>query len=201
MILGFINQVFPNSFWGWASTIFSSLAIIIFIFSSSLQNKKKILLVQVLGHVLLGISEFISNAFSSIIQELISISRNILVYFNKNTKIVNIILIAIGVIFGTYCALFGKNTFTPWKGLDEIHWYSFLPIIANLEYSVAVMIDGISVKWLKLSFAISSFMWAISFMMQGAGLFISGCLNSLNGCAALLSFFMILYKEHKEKTN
>lgn len=199
MILGFIDQVFPTSFWGWMSTIFSSLAIIIFIFSACLQSKKNILLVQVLGHILLGIGEFISNAFSSIIQEIISITRNILVYFNKNTKIVNLILIAIGVIFGGYCALFGKNTFTPWKGMDEIHWYSFLPIIANFEYSVAVMIDDISVKWLKLSFSISSFMWAVCFMIQGAGLFISGFLNGLNGCAALIAFIKLQCKEHKEK--
>lgn len=195
MILGFISQIFPNTFWGWASTIFSSFAILIFIFSSSLTSKKKILLVQVLGHILLGIGEFISNAFSSIIQEFISITRNILVYFNKNTKAVNIALIALGIAFGTYCALYGKNTFTPWKGLDEIHWYSFLPILANAEYSIAVMINGISVKWLKLSFALSAFMWAICFMIQGAGLFISGLLNGLNGCAALVSFFKLQFKK------
>ena len=198
MLLGFIEQVFPNSALGWVSTIFSSLAILIFVFSSMLPSKNKIIIVQCLGHILLGIGEFISNAFSSIIQEIISITRNVLVYFNKNTKIVNLLLISLGVLFGTYCAFFGTNTFTPWKGLDKIHWYSFLPIIANLEYSIVVMAKNLDVKWLKLSFAISSFLWATCFMLQGAGLFISGVLNAINGTCALISFIRLSILEKRD---
>ena len=197
MILSFWDHIFPNTVLGWISPIFSSLAILIFIISSLLKTKKNILLIQGLGHILLAISEFISNAWASIVQEIISLTRNGLVYFKKNTKVVNTVLIVLGVVIGIYCGIMGTNTFTPWKGIDPAKWYGYLPIIANLEYSIVVCDNRLNAKWLKLSFAISSLLWAISFMMQGSGLFLSGLLNAILGCIAFGAFIKMCIKEKK----
>lgn len=201
MILSFWDHIFPNTVLGWISTIFSSLAILIFIISSLLKTKKNILLIQGLGHILLAISEFISNAWASIVQEIISLTRNGLVYFKKNTKVVNTVLIVLGVVIGIYCGIMGTNTFTPWKGIDPAKWYGYLPIIANLEYSIVVCDNRLNAKWLKLSFAISSLLWAISFMMQGSGLFLSGLLNAILGCIALGAFIKMCIKEKRDCKN
>ena len=201
MFLGFWEHIFPNTLLGWISTIFSSLAILIFIISSSFKSKKNMLFIQVVGHVLLAIGEFISNAWASIVQEIISITRNGLVYFSKNTKIVNYVLIILGVAVGLYCGIMGKNTFTPWKGIDPAKWYGYLPIIANLEYSIVVCDNRLDAKWLKLSFSISSLLWALSFMLQGSGLFLSGMLNAILGCVAAAAFVKMCIKDKEESSS
>ncbi len=202
MILDFWSHVFPKTTLEWVATIFSTLAVIVFIVSVTFKNKNKILIIQVLSHILLGIGEFISKAWASIVQEVISIIRNILVYFHKNTKLINYILIILGVLIGLYCGLMGQNTFTPWKGWDPAKWYGYLPVIANLEYSIVVCNSKLNAKWLKLALAISSWLWGLSFMLQGAGLFLSGILNAINGCAAFIAFIrMSIHKNENEVNN
>lgn len=192
MLLSLFDQMIPSNAIGWIGTIISTIAVITFIVSSGFNNKKLILLIQSVGHVLLGISEFLSKSFSSIVQEIISITRNVFVYFGKNTKIVNYVLISAGVIFGTYCCIFGLNWFHPTRGVD-FAWYNILPIIANAEYSIVVMKEGLDVKWIKLSFAVSSYLWALCFMLTGPGLFFSGFLNAINGTVALVAFIRIQF--------
>lgn len=201
MILNFWKQVFPETPLEWVATIFSTLAVIVFIVSATFKNKNKILIIQVLAHILLGIGEFISKAWASIVQEIISILRNILVFFHKNTKWVNYTLILLGVLIGLYCGLMGQNTFTPWKGWDPAKWYGYLPVIANLEYSIVVCNSKLNAKWLKLALAISGWLWGLSFMLQGAGLFLSGILNTINGCAAFLAFISMSIHKKQEKTD
>lgn len=192
MLLSIINQMIPSNAIGWIGTIISTIAVITFIVSSGFDNKNLILKIQCVGHVLLGISEFLSKSFSSIVQEIISITRNVFVYFGKNTKIVNYVLISAGIIFGTYCCILGQNWYKPWNGID-FAWYNILPIFANAEYSIIVMKEGLDVKWIKLSFAVSSYLWALCFMLTGPGLFFSGFLNAINGTVALVAFIKIQF--------
>ena len=190
-----LSEYLPSGPLEIIATILSTIAVVIFIIAATLKSKNKVILSQSVAHVFLIFSEAVSGAWSSIVQDSISLVRNVCVYFKKNTKVVNIILITVGAVVGIYANIFTENFFTPWKGINLGPWYGFLPVIANLEYSVVILKKDIKVKWIKLSFAISSFLWAITFILMGKALILSGILNLITGVVALVSFIKIIIKK------
>ena len=71
---------------------------VMFIISAAIKSKKKVLINQSAAQVFLIFSEAVSHAWSSIIQDVVALVRNILVYFKKNTKNINILLIVLGLV-------------------------------------------------------------------------------------------------------
>ena len=179
------------------ATILSTIAVIIFIIAATLKNKNKVILSQSVAHVFLIFSEAVSGAWSSIVQDSISLVRNACVFFKKNTKVVNIVLITIAALVGIYANIFSTNFFTPWKGISLSPWYGYMPVIANLEYSIVVLKKDIDVKWIKLSFAISSFLWGTTFILMGKALVLSGILNLGTGIVSLISFINLSRKKEE----
>lgn len=186
-----IKEFLPSGLLEIIATILSTIAVIIFIIAATLKSKNKVILNQSIAHVFLIFSEAVSGAWSSIVQDSISLIRNICVYFKKNTKTVNVILITLGAVVGVYANIFSTNFFTPWKGINLSPWYGYLPVIANLEYSIVVLKKDVDVKWIKLSFAVSSFLWGITFILMGKALILSGILNLGTGIVALISFISL----------
>lgn len=180
-------------------TILGAIAVMIFIFSALIKSKKKIILVQCLAHIFLAISEGISKLFSAIVQEVISLTRNIAVYFNKNPKWFNISLISLGTGLGIYANIFGENFFTPWQGIDIQGWYAYLPVIANLQFSIIMMNPNLGAKWLKLAVGLNGVLWSVSFLIQGGAVLLSGILNAISGIVNLVAFFIIIIRERKNK--
>ena len=87
--------------------------------------------------------------------------------------------------------VFGSNFFTPWKGAELSPWYGYLPVLANLEYSIVILKKDINIKWIKLSFGISCFLWGITFLIMGKALIISGILNMITGIVSVVSFIKL----------
>lgn len=196
-----IMEYLPHTGLEIAATILSTIAVIIFIVAATLENKNKVILSQSIAHIFLIFSEAVSGAWSSIVQDSISLVRNVCVYFKKNTNIVNIILITLGAMVGIYANLFTDNFFTPWNGLKIGQWYGYLPVIANLEYSVVVLKKDIKVKWIKLAFAISSCLWGLTFVLTGKALILSGILNFITGLVALWSFISMCKSNNLNEKN
>lgn len=194
-----LSEYLPSEPLEIVATILSTIAVIIFIFAVTLKNKNKVILSQSVAHIFLIFSEAVSGAWSSIVQDSISLVRNVCVYFKKNTKIVNIILITLAAVVGIYANIFTENFFTPWKGINMGPWYGFLPVIANLEYSIVILKKDINVKWIKLSFAISSFLWGSTFILMGKGLVLSGILNFATGIVSLISFVKMTFTKEINK--
>ena len=190
-----LSEYLPSGPLEIIATILSTIAVIIFIIAATLKSKNKVILSQSVAHIFLVFSEAVSGAWSSIVQDSISLVRNVCVYFKKNTKVVNIILITVGAVVGIYANIFTDNFFTPWKGISLGPWYGYLPVIANLEYSVVILKKDIDVKWIKLSFAVSSFLWGITFILMGKALILSGILNFATGAVALVSFIKMNFKK------
>ena len=86
--------------------IIGGIAMAIFLISSLLKTKRQILINQSIAHVLLAISEALAKTFSSIVQEAVSIIRNISVLFGKNTKWLNIALVAFATVFGIFANIY-----------------------------------------------------------------------------------------------
>lgn len=167
--------------------ILGGVAMFVFLISSFLKTKKQILLDQTCAHVILAISEALMKTYSSIVQEMVSIIRNISVLLGKNTKWLNIFLVAFGAVFGLVANIL-------W---DDNSWYGYLPIIANLEYSIVIISPLKSEKYLKLSLSLSCYLWAIFFIVTRN--YLAGGFNLVTGTIALVaSIILFTKKENKD---
>lgn len=180
-----------------AGTILGTLAILVFLTSAFIKNKKILSLYQCLAHIFLIVSEGVSKLFSAVIQEITSLTRNLTVYFGKNFKWVNIVLISVATGLGIYANIFGTNFFHPWKGVDLQSWYSYLPVIANLQFSIVIMTPSLSSKWVKLSLGLNGTLWATCFLIQGGAVLFSGVLNGISGIVNFTMFAITYFKEKK----
>ena len=93
-------------------------------FSSSRKTTKGILISQCAGQFFFGSSSFFLKGYSASVQNAVSILRNLWALSGKPSKIVEWFLIALGLALG-----FIFNN----RGI-----YGLLPIVANLEYSIAI---------------------------------------------------------------
>ena len=183
-----IKDYLPSGALEIVATILSTIAMVMFIISAAIENKKKVIANQTVAHIFLIFSETVSGAWSSIIQDLVSLTRNVFIFLKRNSKKVNILLIIIGLVIGIYANIFSTNFFTPWKGIKLSPWYGYLPVIANLEYSIVILKKDINIKWIKLAFGISCFLWGITFLIMGKALIVSGVLNMFAGIISIISF-------------
>lgn len=94
------------------------------VFSASRKTAKGILLAQALGQVIYCAGALLLKGYSAAVQNAVSVVRNLFAIRGKSCKAVEWLLIALGVILGAY---FNNRGVLGW-----------LPIIANLEYSLAV---------------------------------------------------------------
>lgn len=171
---------------GIIANVIGGIAMTIFLISSTIKKKRFIIILQTIAHVILAVSEALLNTFSSIVQEVISITRNVSVLTNKNTKWFNVLLIILGLVVGiTFNIIFDNN-----------NWIGYLPIIANFEYSIFLMKKNVSVNTLKLSLAFSSLLWCIFFLMSQN--YLSGIFNALTVTMALVTVSRNIFQSKKE---
>ncbi len=104
--------------------------------STSRKTARGVLGVQTVSQLFYGTSILLLKGYSGAVQNGVSILRNLAALCKLNYKVVEWLLVAAGVVFGIL-----------FNNLGTIGW---LPIIANLEYSLAVFRfkdDERSLKW------------------------------------------------------
>ncbi len=133
----------------------------LFTLSSILRNKKKILLCQSSNYVLAVISEFMTKAYSGMVQEAMSFIRNIILLFvkskNKIAKlIITLVCVTIAVVAGILINIF----------VSDNVWYGYLPVCGTIVYSTAVILafminchEITSEFIIKIGLLINSFIW------------------------------------------
>lgn len=163
--------------------VLGGISMFIFAMTSIIKSKKLMLSLQSVSHSILIVTETMTKTYSSVVQEVISIVRNLCVLFKKDPKWLMILLLIIGTGAGVTFAII----------LDGAKWYTFLPIIANLEYGICVVDYHINERYLKLSLVFSNLLWGIFFIM--ISVYTSGIVNLASSVSALISF--ILYKPKK----
>lgn len=117
------------------ANVLSLIGNTLFTASSILKSKKKILLFQCSNYVLAVISEAMTEAYSGMVQEAMSLVRNIILLFLKtNNKIIKLIVtivcVLIAVIAGILINIFVSGNV----------WYGYLPICGTVIYSTAVIL-------------------------------------------------------------
>jgi len=108
--------------------------------SGTRHKQKSILFFQSISQIFYGASSIILKGYSSAVQNVVGILRNIAAIRRINNKVLEWVLVLLGVVLG-----FAFNN----RGL-----LGLVPVIANFEYSVCVFRFKDNEKALKISFVI-----------------------------------------------
>ena len=117
----------------------SLAAMLIDSYSSTKKTKKEILLTQNFSQIMYGTSSIFLKGYSASAQNFVSIIRNI-VSLREHPKWMEWFLVGLGVVLGLV--------------FNNLGIIGLLPIIANLEYSIAVFVIKDNEKLLKICFII-----------------------------------------------
>ena len=127
--------------------LFSLCAMISDSISSTRKKHREIMAVQIISQFFYGASSIVLKGYSSTAQNLVAVFRNLAAMKNIRSKTLEWSLILAGVVLGI---VFNNRGLLGW-----------LPIIANLEYSIAVFKLRDNEKLLKITFIINMIMYAV----------------------------------------
>ena len=126
--------------------LFSLCAMISDSISGTRKKHREIMAVQIISQFFYGASSIVLKGYSSTAQNLVAVFRNLAAMKNIRSKTLEWSLILAGVVLGI---VFNNRGLLGW-----------LPIIANLEYSIAVFKLRDNEKLLKITFIINMIMYA-----------------------------------------
>ena len=113
--------------------------------SGTRKKHSEILAVQMLSQVFYGAGTIILKGYSSTVQNAVAILRNLAAMKNIRSKVVEWTLILLGVVLGI---VFNNRGLIGW-----------LPVVANLEYSIAVFRFRDQERKLKYAFILNMVMY------------------------------------------
>lgn len=149
--------------------IISFIAMILLFSAASKKENNELIRLQGLSHIAFAAAGLFMQGYSGVIQDILGFLRNFLILNEKNTKIVKIILLLSGIVFGLYF----NN-----KGITGV-----LPVFGTFQYTMTVSISGIDNKKIQLSLIMN----AICMTVYNGVLF-----NYINVIANLIVTFVSL---------
>ena len=135
-----------------AANVCSLCACITDSISGTQKKHSRMLAVQMVSQVFYAAGSIILGGYSSTAQNVVAVLRNFAAIKNLKHKIIEWILIALGVVLGIVGIILNHNM----NG-----WLDWLPIAANLEYSIAVFQLKNSERGLKCAFILNMVLFAI----------------------------------------
>ena len=117
------------------------LAMIFNALSSTRKTPKGVLLTQNFGQVAYIISAIALKGYSAAVQNVVSILRNLAAAKNIKSKVLEWTLVVLGVVFGV--------------AFNNRGWIGLLPVIGNLEYTLAIFRYKNDERKIKVFFLIS----------------------------------------------
>ncbi len=115
--------------------------------SGTRKKQNQILAIQILSQVFYGVGSILLKGYSSTAQNLVAVLRNLAAMKRIKSRLVEWILILLGVVLGV---VFNNRGALGW-----------LPIAANLEYSIAVFRFRDRERNLKLTFLVNMLMYSV----------------------------------------
>ena len=125
----------------------SLLAMITDSISSTRKTAKGVLLVQSLSQLIYCVGTILLKGYSAAVQNAVSILRNFVAIRKINSAVVEWSLVILGVALGI--------------GFNNLGLIGFLPVVANLQYTLAVFKFKDNERALKISFAVCIGMFAV----------------------------------------
>lgn len=115
--------------------------------SGAQKKRSRMLAIQMISQLFYGAGSIILKGYSSTVQNAVAILRNLAAMKNVKSKVIEWVLILLGVVLGI---VFNN------RGL-----LGLLPVAANLEYSAAMFRFKENEKGLKLSFILNMLMYGV----------------------------------------
>lgn len=159
----------------------SLLAMVTDAISSSKKSIKSMLWIQNISQSIYGISSLFLKGYSATVQNVVCIIRNLAVIKGIKSKIAEWSLLTLGVVIGLY--------------FNNLGLVGFLPILANLQYTLAVFRFKDNERIIKISFLIHSILFA-AFSLAVLN-FVGVCTNLIVAGTTLV--FLIKTKKLKSK--
>ena len=130
-----------------AGNLCTLLAMLCNAFSSTRKTTKGVLLTQNLGQLIYCVSAVLLKGYSAAVQNIVSILRNFAAIRNVRSKLLEWFLVVLGVVLGVVC----NN-----RGLIGL-----LPVLGNLQYTLAIFRFKDNQRAIKISFLISVASFAV----------------------------------------
>ena len=148
--------------------------------SASRKTVNSMLWIQNISQLLYGVGAVVLKGYSGAVQNVVCIIRNIAVIKGVSSKVVTWLLATMGVVLGFY--------------FNNLGVMGLLPIIANLQYTLAVFLLKDNQKALRISFLISAFLFVFfSFAILN---FVGVCTNLVVAGVTIAS--LIKTKSYKQ---
>ena len=127
--------------------ICSLLAMITDSISSSQKTAKGVLVVQSISQFIYGIGTLVLKGYSGAVQNAVSILRNFVAIKQIESKVLEWLLVLMGVVLGIY--------------FNNLGLIGYLPVLANLQYTLAIFKFKDNERAIKISFAICIGLFAL----------------------------------------
>jgi len=144
--------------------------------SGTRKTRREILLVQCVSQLFYIASSLILKGYSATVQNVVSIARNLFAAYDKKNKAIEYVLIILPVVLGI---VFNN------RGL-----LGYLPVLANLEYSVAVFAIKDKPVVLKYALIVNCILFCV---------FNFAILNFVSGVACIVIVITTSVSVYKEK--
>lgn len=144
--------------------------------SGTRKTAKGVLLVQVISQVFYAVGSFVLKGYSATVQNIVTIFRNTYAVYGKHNKVIEWFFVVLPVVLG-----FVFNN----RGLLGV-----LPIVANLQYAVTMVLCKGNARKLKYSLLVVSAMFSV---------FNFCILNFVSGVACIVTFVVTTVSLVKEK--
>ena len=141
--------------------------------SSAQKTTKRVLWIQNISQLLYCIGAFVLGGYSGSVQNVISITRNLVAIKQISRKWIQWTLTILGVVLGI--------------AFNTIGWIGLLPMIANLQYTLVVFRFKENERAVKLSFLVSALMFIV---FSGAILNVVGVFTNLFVAVATAVFLI-----------
>lgn len=128
------------------ANILSGLGMLAMFVSTRLKDKRQMLGIQSFNHGCSAVAGLLLRGYSGVVQDIVSLVRNLTVIFGRQTKVLNLIFVGTGLVLG----LAFNN-----RGLVGL-----LPILASTEYAIVVVRPASTERTLKTAIVASTLCWA-----------------------------------------
>ena len=147
-------------------------------FSGTRKKRSEILGIQILSQIFYGAATIALKGYSSTMQNIVAILRNLAAMKDIKNRAIEWFLILLGVVLGV-----AFNN----RGL-----LGLLPVVANLEYSIAMFYFKDSERNLKLAFIVNVLMYCVSSAV------IYNFVGAVSNIVVAITTAVSLMKESKE---
>ena len=125
-----------------------SLVATIFLFSAvSKKDNYTLIKLQGISHLFFCMAGIVIQGYSGAVQDGVGAVRNFIIYSNKNTNGLKILLLSVSILAGIY--------------FNNICWIGLFPVIGTVQYTLVSTVKGIQNKHMQISIILNSILMSI----------------------------------------